>query len=167
MSYAAYWERPDWIYDQVQKVGEEMKTPQMVALKSRSMALFQQGLAAKFPDFFNHYPKIFFRTINGKLTKPLLLMLLKQRDKMDKGEIPWQEGNQEVIGASFNLLLRKLPEDMQKKILDTYKDLVDEEKEEVHEAVKEALEKQGSHFDVDQVLSEYQSAPQQVEVVED
>lgn len=162
MSYAAYWERPDWVYDQVQKVEDELKSPHMMALKSRSMALFQQAMAAKFPEFFQHYTKIFFRAINGKLNKPLLLMLLKQRDKMDKGEIAWQEGNQEVIGASFNLLLRKLPEDTQQKILDTYKDLVDEEKEEFHQAVKESIEKQGGN--VEQVVSQYHT--QQVEVVE-
>lgn len=89
----------------------------MVALKAKSTAAFQQKMAQEFPEFFQHYTKIFFRAINGKLNGPLFLMLLKQRQKMDKGEVAWEEGNHEVIAASFKLLLRKLPEKLQGDIL--------------------------------------------------
>lgn len=138
---AEYWERPDWIYAQAQRIDVMIKTPEMIALRERSMPLFQQHMAKQFPEFFNHYTKIFFRAILGKLNGPLFLMLLKQRQKMDTGEIAWEEGNQEVIGASFNLLVRKLPQEMQDKILATYKDLVEEEKAEMRAAVEQVLKK--------------------------
>ena len=120
-NYAGHWERPDWMYDQVRKIELLIKTPELIALKERSLPLFQQHLAKEFSEFFQHYTKIFFRVIHGKLNGPLFLMLLKQRQKMDNGEIAWDEGNQEVIGASFNLLLRKLPQDMQDKIKEAYR----------------------------------------------
>ena len=73
-TYAGHWERPEWIYDQVRKAEVLVKTPEMVALKERSLPLFQQHMAKQFPEFFQHYTKIFFRVINGKLNGQLFLM---------------------------------------------------------------------------------------------
>ena len=143
-NYAGHWEKPEWLYDQAQKVDARIKSPEIIALRTRSMPLFQQQMAKEFPEFFQHYTKIFFRAIHGKLNGPLFLMLLKQRQKMDNGEVTWDEGNHEVIGASFNLLLRKLPQEMQDKVMNTYKDLVDEEKADVRKAVQELLKKENA-----------------------
>ncbi len=170
-SYAGYWEKPEWIYDQVQKIDKYVKTPEMISLKARSLALFQQHVAGRFPEMFNHYTKIFFRAINQQLNGPMFLMLLKQKSKMDSGEVPWHEGNQEVISGAFQLLMRKLPEDLQEKVMKTYKDLVEEEKEEMREAIRLKLAEQGEVVKSDDVQSMLenvtQGAPQRIEVVQD
>jgi len=57
------------------------------------MARFQQKMAVEFTELFQHYTKIFFRAITGTLNKQLFLMLLKNRQKMDNGEISFSEGN--------------------------------------------------------------------------
>ena len=44
-----------------------------------------------------------------------------------------------IASAAFKLLLRKLPEDKQAAILATYKDLVEEERQEVKKAVEQKL----------------------------
>lgn len=171
-TYAGHWEKPEWIYDQVLKIEAMMKTPELMALKARSMALYQQHLAKNFSEFFNHYTKIFFRVVSGKLNGPMLLMCLKQRQKMDNGDISWVDGNQEVIGASLNLLIRKLPKELQEKVLNTYKDLVDEERAEMKSAIEEVLKKNECATDesisadkLEEVLSSLVQAPQRIEVV--
>lgn len=161
--YAAHWEKPEWIYDQSLKVEKRREEPDMVALRERSMALYQQSMAKQFPEFFSHYTKIFFRAINGQLNGPAFLMLLKQRQKMDRGEISWVEGNQEVIGASFNLLCRDMPEDLRDKVLNTYKELVEEEREEMRQKVEEILAADGAPAEekVAEMLDNLGKAPPQ------
>lgn len=167
VQYASYVERPEWIYDQALKIGEYVKTPDMVALKARSEAEVVQRAAKQFPEFYTHYTKTFFRIVYGRLNGPAFLMLLKQRKRMDEGKIAWVDGNQEVIGASFQLLLRKLSPELQASIMSTYKDLVDEEKEELRAAIEQKLRDQGEQKvepeDIEQLLKTTLSAPQQVE----
>jgi hypothetical protein len=169
-NYGGYWERPEWIYNEVQKIDKYVKTPEMVALKARSVALFSQHVAGRFPDMFNHYTKIFFRAMNQNLNGPMFLMLLKQKSKIDRGEVPYMEGNQEVIGGAFQLLMRKLPEDLQEKVLKTYNELVDEEKQEMREAIRQKLEEQGEVVNPDDVQSILENvssgAPQRIEMIE-
>lgn len=141
--YSAHWEKPEWIYDQVLKIEKRIKSDEMVKLKEKSVALFQQRMAKEHEEMFIHYTKIFFRVINGCLTKTLLLMLLKQRQKMDNGEVSYDEGNHEVIGASFNMMLKSLPEEMREKVANTYTDLVQEEREETKKAIREKLAEMG------------------------
>lgn len=140
-TYSDHWEKPEWIYDQVLKVEKRIDQPDMVALKEKSAALFQQRMAQEFPQFFQHYTKIFFRCINKTLTKQLFLMLLKQRQAMDNGTVSWDEGNHEVIGASFNLMLSGIADaELRDKIAHTYADLVTEEREEIRAAVQAKLD---------------------------
>lgn len=171
MNYSSHVERPEWIYQQVVLIEEYIKRPDVVALKQRSEAEFVQRAAKQFPDFFNHYTKMFFRTVHGRLNKPALLMLLKQRKRMDTGEIAWVDGNQEVIGATFKLLLRKLSPELQESIMSTYKDLVDEEKEELRTAIESKLRETGvsevQEREVEEILNSTLRAPQQVEEVVD
>lgn len=127
--YAAHWEKPEWIYDQILKVEKRMAEPEIVQVRGRSMALYQQKMAGEFTEFFQHYTKIFFRVITGTLSKQLVLMLLKKRKQIDNGETSFTEGNNEVIAASFNLMLRKLPEDLRDKVANTFTDLVKEDKQ--------------------------------------
>jgi len=171
--YAAHWEKPEWIYDQILKVEKRIDEPEIIALKERSMALFQQKMSQEFPEFFQHYTKIFFRAINKCLSKQLVLMLLKQRKAMDDGTVSWTEGNNEVIGASFNLMLRNLPEDLKEKVANTYSDLVQEEQQEMKEAIKEKLGEMGaldpeavSDDKVEEMIDIIQRAPQRIEEVE-
>lgn len=152
--YGAHWEKPEWIYDQVLKIGKTIAQPDMIALKTKSVALFQQSMARQYAEFFSHYTKLFFRAINGSLNGPLLLMLLKQRKKMDNGEISWIDGNQEVIGASFNLLCRNFPEDLKEKVTTTYRELVEEEREEMRKKLEE----------LEIAESELVAPPQRIEV---
>lgn len=179
--YAGHWEKPEWIYDQVLKIEKRIDEPDMIALKQRSAAAFQQRMAQEHSEFFQHYTKIFFRAINKCLNKQLLLMGLKQRKKMDTGEVTFQEGNQEAIGAAFNLMLRKLPEDLREKVANTYTDLVAEEREEEQAAIRAKLEElqekeKATAEDSESVVTEEQvaevarnvhRAPQRIEEVEE
>uniref|UniRef100_A0A6C0BPA6 Uncharacterized protein n=1 Tax=viral metagenome TaxID=1070528 RepID=A0A6C0BPA6_9ZZZZ len=169
--YAGHWEKPEWIYDQILKVEKRIDEPEIVALKERSVALFQQKMAQEFPDFFQHYTKIFFRAINKQLSKQLVLMLLKQRKAMDDGTVSWTEGNNEVIGASFNLMLRNLPDDLKQKVANTYSDLVQEEQVEMKEAIKQKLAEMGapapnSDQQVEELIDIIQQAPERGQKVE-
>jgi hypothetical protein len=174
--YAGHWEKPEWIYDQILKIEKRIDEPEMLALKERSAAMFQQKMASEHAEFFQHYTKIFFRAINKCLNKQLLLMALKQRKKIDTGEVSFQEGNQEAIGAAFNLMLRKLPEDLREKVANTYTDLVEEERREQEAAIREKLaELNGDGVDantaptdqqVKETIRELHTAPQRVEEVD-
>lgn len=173
-TYGAHWEKPEWIYDQALKVEKRIQEPDMLALKAKSAALFQQSMAKEFPEFFSHYTKIFFRAINGQINGPAFLMLLKQRQKMDRGEISWVDGNNEVIGAAFSLLCRQFPEDLKEKVMATYRDLVDEEKEELRTKVEEILgtggggeEDSDKNAKIESLLGTLGKAPpQRIEVVD-
>jgi hypothetical protein len=180
--YAGHWEKPEWIYDQILKIEKRIDEPEMIALKQFSAARFQQKMASEFSEFFNHYTKIFFRAINKCLNKQLLLMALKQRKKIDTGEVSFQEGNQEAIGAAFNLMLRQLPEDLREKVANTYTDLVKEEREEQQAAIREKLTEMGhvepvndttdtidvvTDEQVNEAARELHTAPQRVEEIEE
>lgn len=70
-------------------------------------------------------------------------MGLQQRKRMDRGEVGFSAGNQEVIDSAFSLLIAKLPEEKRKAIENTYKELVDEHKQFERDAMEEYMKEKG------------------------
>lgn len=141
-TYQAHWERPEWIYHQVLEVKKVAEQPKMQELRKERRGAYLQKMGQQFQEFFDHYPKIFMRVCEGTLNEQMLLMLLKKRKEIDEGRDGFSRANDEVIGSAFSLLSSKLPEELKQKVMNTYKDLVDEKNELQKKAIEEYLNEQ-------------------------
>lgn len=141
-TYQAHWERPEWIYHQVLEVKKVAEQPKMQELRKERRAVYLQKMGQQFQEFFDHYPKIFMRVCEGTLNEQMLLMLLKKRKEIDEGKDGFSRANDEVIGSAFSLLSSKLPQDLKEKVMNTYKDLVEEKNELQKKAIDEYMKEQ-------------------------
>lgn len=139
--YSNAWERPEWIYAQVYDIEQILKDPQMVAMREneKTRSQFFAQMRKKFPEFDAHYPKLFLRTCDQKLSKDMLLMLLKKMKQVHEGKQGFSAANQEVIGSAFSLLANKLPQEKKEAIMKTYKDLVEEQKANERKGMEEYM----------------------------
>ena len=151
------WERVEWQYAKVLDIETAMREPAMIELRKTSNARYQQKMAARFPIFFEHYTRIFMKLVNGKLNKQLYLLCLKQKARIDSGEIDFEKGNREIIDDQVNRLLKKLPDELHGKIQKTYNNLKEEDVERRKKEEQEALD----------IMSTGQPRTQVVEVVEE
>jgi hypothetical protein len=142
VTYTAHWQKPEWIYHQVLEVKKMAELPDMKELRQQKRAVYLQKMGQSFKEFFDHYPKIFMRACEGTLNDQMLLMLLKKKKNIDEGREGFNKANDEVIGSAFSLMARKLPEDLRGKIMNTYKDLVEEKNAMERKAIEEYLEEQ-------------------------
>jgi hypothetical protein len=121
----------------------------MQNLREKGLAYMQTKLAQKHQIFYNKFTHIFLRVTTKTLTKPMLVTLLKQRKRMDDGEISFRDGNTEVIAAATNLMTKDLPEKLKADVLSTYEKLVEEQAKDEEAGLKEWAEK--NNVDLEEV----------------
>lgn len=139
-SFRNQWERADWIYSQIGDMEKVMQEPEMAALRAIGpLAVYQNAMARRFKRFWNQYPKMFLNCINGKLNKPLLLMCLKQKHRIDTGEVSFQQGQKEVMHDEMSLLLRKMKPELRDSVMKKYEELAKEQDELIKKDIEEAL----------------------------